>query len=226
MFPIHADFSFSMDSSHGCGTPAHLQKLKQQNRFLSLFNTAAIGAKKYKAKNNQPVLSNPALQNYRDIFEQEFSASERLYDLTGSGLPLGIQTLAEQEFFKLLEQGTGLNEQSLNKNAEPVITATKTRLTEFIQIEINRLLELKNILTGETQEQSTAENNSQMLKLETLIDECDYLWAHFPDYAETGGLRPSLQELSIATPQAISFLKRIRTELDNILKIYETHCFL
>jgi len=45
--------------------------------------------------------------------------------------------------------------------------------------------------------------------LSVLIDECDYLWAHFPDYS--GGVKPKLSDLS--------FLKRVRTEIEPMLKL-------
>ena len=54
--------------------------------------------------------------------------------------------------------------------------------------------------------------------LVTLIDECDYLWAHFPDYAGTDR-RPGKAELSDGT--AISFLKRLRVEIDPFLKLWD-----
>jgi hypothetical protein len=63
------------------------------------------------------------------------------------------------------------------------------------------LEELRNILTGE------AAADQQRLKC--LVDECDYLWGHFPDYA--GGRDADLSD--------ISFLKRIRAEIDPMLKL-------
>jgi hypothetical protein len=51
-----------------------------------------------------------------------------------------------------------------------------------------------------------------------LIDECDYLWAHFPDYA-AAGRHPGKAELETGSPAAISFLKRLRIEIDPFLKL-------
>jgi hypothetical protein len=61
------------------------------------------------------------------------------------------------------------------------------------------LVELRGILTGEV----AAE------RLDLLVDECDYLWAHFPDC--TGGRRPAVSD--------ISFLKRLRMEIDCALAV-------
>jgi len=226
------DFSYSIDSSHARSTPTHMAKLRRQNRFTGLLNAAALaaaafeGAQKFTAKNSRQVLSNPALRNYRDIFEQEFSGNTRLFDTRSSGLPLGIQTLTEQEFHSLLEHTANKKRQAAapgQENTQTVNTAGKKQLADFLRAEHGRLLDLKNILAGKTPEEQgqPAEESFPLQKLEILIDECDYLWAHFPDYAETGGKRPVLQELAAATPQALSFLKRLRAEIDAALKIYE-----
>ena len=216
------DFSFTLDSSHARSSPAHANKLRQQNRFTSLLNTAAFtGAVKLISKNGRPTLSNPVMRNYRDIFEQEFAANARLFDTACGGLPLGIPALVEKVYYALLEKGT----RSGSRPTFPVPQA-KQPLIDFIQGEKERLNNLKNILIGKAGEnpaQSAAEDVDTGKNMEKLIDECDYLWAHFPDYAETGGQRPTAAELSSATPQAISFLKRLRTEIDPALKIYERH---
>ncbi|MDR3019495.1 MAG: hypothetical protein LBU66_01160, partial [Treponema sp.] len=72
-------------------------------------------------------------------------------------------------------------------------------LFDFIDAEKSRLEELRSILTGEV----AADHE----RLETLINECDYLHAHFPDYTE----KPDCRD--------ITFLKRIRVEIDPILNI-------
>jgi hypothetical protein len=57
--------------------------------------------------------------------------------------------------------------------------------------------------------------------LNALVDECDYLWAHFPDYAAAGGRRPNAGELAGGTPAALSFLKRLRAEIDPCIKLWD-----
>jgi hypothetical protein len=73
----------------------------------------------------------------------------------------------------------------------------------FLRRERETLAELRGILTG----------RAGSARLETLLDECDYLWAHFPDCAETGGRRPGADD--------ISFLKRVRFEIDPFLKLWD-----
>jgi len=214
------DFSFTIDSSHARSCPGHLNRLARHNRLSGLHNAAAfIGSQKLIGKSGAPVLSNPALRNYRDMFEQEFASNARLFDTGGSGLALGIPILQEAEYVSLLEQG-GTPSPLCAQNGETQNIAVHQQLIDFIQAETERLITLKNILAGTAGEQPQTENT--LAKLETLIDECDYLWAHFPDYAETGGRRPSSAELAAASPQAISFLKRLRTEIGSVVKIFET----
>jgi hypothetical protein len=74
-------------------------------------------------------------------------------------------------------------------------------LVGFVEGEVGRLRELRGLLSGE----AAADDG----RLSVLIDECDYLWAHFPDYA--AGRRPALSD--------ISFLKRLRTEIDPMIDL-------
>jgi len=50
-------------------------------------------------------------------------------------------------------------------------------------------------------------------ELDRLLDACDYLWAHFPECAAAGRQRPGTSD--------ISFLKRVRAELDYFIKVVE-----
>ncbi|MDR2596253.1 MAG: hypothetical protein LBC76_02920, partial [Treponema sp.] len=69
---------------------------------------------------------------------------------------------------------------------------------------------LRNILTGEAE--------PDQMRLSSLIEECDYLYAHFPDFA--GGLKPALEEGS-TSQNTMSFLKRLRAEIDPMIKLFE-----
>jgi hypothetical protein len=215
------DFSFTVDSYHARSTPGHLDKLTRQNRFQSLFNAAAFdtGAYGAAAKSGERVQSSPAMRNYRNLFEQEFAAEPRLFDTVSCGLPLGLKTLSAEEFFDRLHGGAHTAEQAdeteIRRTADAEILRTAGEsLAAFIRAEKGRLAILKNTLTG-----MSAVSTGEM---EALIDECDYLWAHFPDYAGTGGRRPKQEDFAAGTPPAISFLKRVRAEIESALKIYES----
>jgi len=226
------DFSYTLDSYHARSTPGHKKKLRRQNRFTGILNAeAAFGGAVFGAvsKTGSHVLSTPAMRNYRDLFEREFGAvasnGYRFFDINGGGLPLGVKTLSLDEAFDILEEKEKREkrkEDITNNTPLPLIPFVssvprtagsmclgESSLETFIKGEQERLILLRDMLTGAAPMDSDT--------LVTLIDECDYLWAHFPDYAGTDR-RPGKAELSDGT--ALSFLKRLRVEIDPFLKLW------
>ena len=197
------DFSFSPDKYHARGTPGHRALLNSQNRLRGIFNTAAYSQYSTAAvsKNGLSVYTNPAMKNYRDLFEREFGGDSRIFDIEGAGLSLGVKTLSMEDAInslvkidpQFITQGRG--------GAKAQREEKENKLNSFYKTEKRRLQELRGLLTGE----AAADNE----RLAVLINECDYLWAHFPDYAASR--RPELSD--------ISFLKRLRTEIDPMLKL-------
>jgi hypothetical protein len=223
------DFSFTIDRYHARSTPGHLESLRLSTRLRPLIGTAALRASVSAAlgKNRDPVLTDPALKHYRRLFEREFGYSpipprgaarrgeSRLRDITGSGLDLGVETLSRESALELLSGGGGGGAgkaaapggayprgDAAHKAPGSAGTASQ-RMESFLRRERETLAELRGILTGE----------AGSGRLETLLDECDYLWAHFPECAETGGRRPGAGD--------ISFLKRVRFEIDPFLKLWD-----
>ena len=215
------DFSFTIDSYHARSTPDHLGRLRRQNRFSGLIDTGAAfsPASNAVSKNGAKVLSSPSLRNYRDLFEREFAGGEaalRLFDTAGSGLSLGIKTVSPEAAFQMLCSGGPAGAfQPLSENGidalESAALAVKTKA--FFQAEKARLIRLRNILSGEAAMDIRA--------LENLIGECDYLWAHFPDYA-AACRPPAGSDLEAGGPAVISFLKRLRAEADSFLRLLES----
>jgi hypothetical protein len=199
------DFSFSLDAYHARGTPGHLDRLYRQDRFHGLINAGGAfrrGVFKKTAKSGITVLSDPAMVSYRDLFEQEFAGEERIHDLMGMGLPLGTRPLSLEKARDLLGAGPS---PSCHLPALPDPEGRKTAAETFLRKEREALFELRKILTGETR--------SPGRPLEELLDREDYLWAHFPDCAGTGGRRPPAEDLS--------FLKRVRMEIDPFLRLLD-----
>ena len=206
------DFSFTMDAYHARSTPGHLAKLRCQSRLKGLLNAdAAFGQSVFKtlSKAGTNVLSNPGMKHYRDLFENQFGeCSSRLFDISGSGLPLGIKTLSMEEALgALTSSDTMVNRPNNDKKTMP----NAEKLHDFIHNEVDSLLALRGILTGS----SPMDYNI----LANLIDECDYLWAHFPDYAASSR-RPTKAELEAGGQTVVSFLKRVRVEIDPFLKLW------
>jgi len=210
------DFSFTQDKYHARGTPGHRSRLNSQTRLKSIANTQAFAAGVFPAlsKSGVSVYSNPVMRNYRDLFEREFAGIPRLFDIEGSGLPLGVKTLTMQEAMRELgidklnrePPRTAANQ---NSNTEQqvhnvsVVPDRNPELISFFKNEKKRLEELRGILSGEIA--------SDQQRLEILIDELDYLWAHFPDCI--GCRRPDLSD--------ISFLKRVRVEIEPMLALMD-----
>jgi hypothetical protein len=200
------DFAFTLDSYHARSSPGHLSRLARGNRFRSLLNAPAAfrpGTFAGISKNGLPVRSDPAMRGYRDLFEQEFSGEKRLRDIDGPGLPLGIKSLSMDEALDLLAGSGGLPPFS------PL--ASKGRncreaLGTFMREEKDRLIRLRDFLSGGA--------SSAREEPEGLLDECDYLWAHFPECAGTGGRRPPAGD--------ISFLKRVRAEIDPFIRLWDS----
>jgi hypothetical protein len=203
------DFSFSMDATHARSTPRRRDVENRQTRFRSLIDTDAglgNGTCTAVSKTGKQVRSNPAMRKYRDLFEQEFGGNPRLLDITGPGLPLGVKTITAMEAFAILN-GTGdlpLAQKPATVGAKKV-QAGESEIAAFAKREADALKELKDILTGTV--------SSEPDKLEALLDAADYLWAHFPECAGAGHKCPPATDLS--------FLKRIRAEIDPFLKLWE-----
>jgi hypothetical protein len=199
------DFSFSADTYHARSTPGHREKLLEQNRFRSLLNQAAAfrgGVFRALSKSGHPVCSDPAMRNYRDLFEREFAAETRLRDIEGSGLPLGIPTLSFAGAAAILREGRAEPEKP---GAGKAHHGKAGEIRKFIEEERGALERLLGILRGK----STAAPG----ELEALLDFCDYLWAHFPECAAADGHRPSASDTV--------FLKRVRTEIEPFLGLMD-----
>jgi len=210
------DFSFTQDKYHARSTPGHRSKLNSHNRFRGLMNIASYDSYSTAAasKSGESVYTSPSMKNYRNLFESYFSGDSRIYDIEGSGLSLGVKTLSMNEAISIL------NEKNLNSESTQTSTNNCRDIEEkvreahgkrndiilFYKSERKRLEELKDILTGE--------KKADKERLSVLLNECDYLWAHFPDYS--GGRECDTADLS--------FLKRVRAEIDPMLKLLTVHC--
>jgi hypothetical protein len=206
------DFSFTLDAYHARSTPGHQEKLRRQNRFRGILNDYAAfrpAVFRARAKSGAAVRSDPALRGYRDLFEREFAGEPRLRDLAGGGLPLGVPAVDMAAACEILRSGAGPGKdgggQSPAANPKQAAEAAAAALGDFARRERDALLNLRRILTGAA--------GIRGEELETLLDDADYLWAHFPDCAGTGGRRPPGTD--------ISFLKRIRAELDPFISLWE-----
>ena len=206
------DFSYTLDSYHARSTPGHLALERGQCRTKSLINGAAAfkeGTFAALSKTGQTVRSDPAMRKYRDLFQQEFGDKTRLLDIAGSGLPLGVKTVSLPEAFAILNGSAAAGFCSAGSH-NGGHAGKREKIAAFIRREMKALNTLKETLSGESP--------LEPARLEELLDSADYLWAHFPECAGAGGLKTGGRR-----PEAtdISFLKRVRTEIDPFLKCWE-----
>ena len=204
---VGIDFSFAIDACHARSTPGRRDLEKRQTRFRSLIDTDASlrdGTFAAVSKTGEQTRSNPAMRKYRDLFEHEFGGNSRLFDIAGPGLPLGVRTITAARAFAILNEPGDLS--GTRKNAAGGRKKSQAgEITAFARRETDTLKELKDTLTGSVPPEPG--------KLDALLDTADYLWAHFPECAGTGRRRPPATDLS--------FLKRIRTEIEPFLKLWE-----
>ncbi|MDR2510527.1 MAG: DUF115 domain-containing protein [Spirochaetaceae bacterium] len=200
------DFSFTIDCYHARGTAGHKAALRRQNRFGGLYNSSVFraGTERAVSKTGEAVRSDPSMSRYRRLFEAELRryGEGRLFDIEGTGLPLGIPVLSMEKALSLLHGGSGNNNR---RDGETQLYSGDRvmDITAFLESERNMLVELRTILT----------EGGDAARLDELVDMADYLWAHFPECAAAGSWRPPLSDLS--------FLKRLRAEIDPFLAIIE-----
>ena len=209
------DFSYTLDAYHARSTPGYGDIERRQNRLRSIINAGAAfreGSFAALSKSGETVRSDPAMRNYRNLFEQEFggkaNADSRLMDITGPGLPLGVKTVTLAQAFAILF--------CKDKAAPPAVRASasippgvssprekREKTAAFIRGETDALKTLRDMLSGAIP--------LEPARLDGLLDSADYLWAHFPECAGLG--RPPASDLG--------FLKRVRAETDPFLKCWE-----
>ena len=190
VFVYGLDFSYSLGKTHAKETMAHKNRLMATCRFSSTDNIGAA--------------VNSIATEFADKSNNQFYTTPILkkYSDLFNGFFAGTQNI-----FDSADTGIPLNIQ----RHKPYIYETNVLQTEseslsfdktlsFIKREIEQLTELKNILTGKIQ---LSENEAQN-KITEIAEPREYLYLHFPD--------------GMQFQYNLSFLKRIRTEIDYFLK--------
>jgi hypothetical protein len=205
IFTAGIDFSFTIDKYHCRGSPSHGEALIRHTRFGGLYPSApAFRAQSIMgALKNGALKSDPAMKNYRDMFEAEFAGSGRVFAIAGCGLPLGVETLSYEAALSAMRKAAYASVEPLPAAGVVARPPDTALIRSFIESELEMLRELLCILKGET----------EAGRLDFLLDAVSYLWAHFPDCAGAGGARPPSSD--------IGFLKRVRVEIEPFIKTWE-----
>ncbi len=204
VFVTGLDFSFSLGKTHSNGAPAHLQRLISANRLNPIENYGAAfrhGANLLIGKNQLPVFTDIGLSGYAEQFLQTFYGQPNLYDLGLQGIPLGIPQCSSEQFTDFIER-IHSPEKFLGKNIF-LKSYSDNQVIDFFEAEEKALNRIKELLIfgndvaccGKTANQELAE----------LLKQREYLFLHFPD-----GYKCDVEN--------ISFLKRVRSEIDFFLK--------
>jgi len=218
------DFSFTTELYHAKSSPGYQQFYCKQTRLAPL-SSVTSSFKQYISKqvdkNGRPILTDRALQRYQELFIREFAGNLRLKDIRPWGLDLQIQQGTLEELLNYSADHSMSNDNSGrvgfkvaevdgSKAAETggdiaTINEKAAVLQALLADELASLQRLRAILSGEAPAAAG--------ELDRLLDYCDYLWAHFPECAAAGRRRPGTDD--------ISFLKRVRAELDYFIKLVE-----
>lgn len=187
------DFSYSPGFTHAKNSLAHKTRLISSNRLIPVENYSAAflpPAVNFLDKNGSKAYTTPVLTSYYKLFEAYFSHSENLFDSGDFGFPLCLKK-KPQAILKSEEKEIILHAYS-KENLE--------KTANYLSKEREELFELKDILSGKSE--LNKENRDEMIK--KIAQKKEYLFLHFPD-----GYKFSLN---------LSFLKRIRAEIDYFLK--------
>lgn len=192
------DFSYSCGKTHTNGTLAHNELLLNSNRLKSSFNFASCFSS-YSVKLNllsgKQVFSSPVLLNYAQMFEGLFEEIPNLFLGTKNTFPFKLEVKNPQK--------EEFVKSSVKKEIKKI---NKEEIKKYFEEEIQSLENLKSLLIGE----SDLNDEERMEKIETLAKKREYLFLHFAD-----GER---------FKSDLSFLKRVRIEIDFFLKDFLRLC--
>ncbi len=201
VFVAGLDFAYGIGTYHARSAPSRLTSLSATNRLLPLIDPAPAfrsGSTKEPDKSGRTVFSDPALRGYRSLFEREFNAQRRLFDIGDSGLDLGLPRVSPDD------AESAFSERAFTEPPAEIgpTIADPTKVIAFIQAELRKLEAVRAHLKG-------LRSNED---IESLLSECDYLWSHFPECAGTEGQRPPASDTA--------FVKRVRAEVDVFMKAF------
>ena len=210
------DFAYSLDASHALSSPSQAEQAMRQTRLRSIINAAATlreGSFSILSEAGKKLRSDPGMRRYRQLFEQEFAANSRLQGIDGQGLPLGLKTVSPAEALAILNSAGTSAGGGQGSEAGAAGEIPQQKIVDFIRREIDSLNTLKDMLSGAVPPEPSL--------LEQLIDNCDYLWAHFPECAGKGQGGDSKAESRRPPLTDLSFLKRLRMEIEPFHKCWE-----
>ena len=205
VFLTGLDMSFPGAKTHAKGSPHFLAMLAGSTRVRP------VGQASYEAlagrrlvqlldKHGRPILTDSVLRSYRDSLAAELSGDAgRVIDCGETGLPLGVQTVAEDHFEELLRC---VQPPDLRLRIDEQRRFTPERLADFVAAERSQLEELAKAAAGFVASGELEES------LRGLLADCDYTWAHFPDVPDLSA--PTRGFVARARIAALYYAERLR----------------
>ncbi|MBQ0052810.1 MAG: DUF115 domain-containing protein, partial [Treponema sp.] len=210
VFLTGLDFSYSLGKTHGQNAPAHIARLTKSNRFNPIENYAASfkdGAIKTTELNGTTYFTDIALSNYAKSFADQFSKAQNLFNCTDFGLNIGLPFVNAAQLNEYLSNLNKVDRSEVSKlsyeDSENEQNQNLSSAKKFLEAEEKALNRIKELLMfGKDVEMCGVPLEQE---LNQLISQREYLFLHFPD-----GYRCNTADLS--------FLKRVRSEVDFFLK--------
>ena len=196
IFHTGLDFSKSTGFSHSKGSSNWCNLMISNNRLKTLYpseNVFLNGMIRLVGKNKEKIFSTPILQSYANIYKRLFSHLPHVFDIAKNGVFLKEVT-TEELAQKYIEDFFIRKDDDLILSNNEI---DRKPIMEYLKKEKEKLERLKNMLIG-------LEDFNKEIFL-SILKASDYLYSHFPD-----GLLPLSN---------ISFLKRIRIEIETFYKI-------
>lgn len=197
VFICGLDFSFKPGQTHCKAAPAHTASILKGNRLSPLGSPAAaykFSAHKIIGKNEDTLYTDAALSGYGSLYVERYKDAKAIFDCAKTGMKGPFPQISYPDMMELAKQFSRTSDNSIDFSTESTSRAEISYITEQ-RVKLNHL---KDLLTGKEKEASENE-------LESIIKECSYLYAHFPD-ARSGSIRNQ------------DFLNRIRAETEIFLK--------
>lgn len=199
------DFAYTTDATHCKNAPASFTKLINSNKTNSIIKVDSsfkFGVNSFYIENKK-IISDKALQNYAIQFVENFYQTKNLFNISDVSIfdfvdnNKKINQIDVSEITEFTKNIFTSKEKKEINFLEKISCDTKDKIQNYISNEISELEEIKNYLMN---------GNIQIENLLEKINQHDYLFIHFPD-----GYKNATED--------ISFLKRVRNEIDFFLKI-------
>lgn len=196
IFHTGLDFSYNKGFSHSKGSSNWNNLMIRNNRLKSLYPCESVfpnGMMRLKGKNDKNIYSTPILQSYASLYKRLFSHLSNIFDIAKVGMFLR-DGISEELALKHIKDFYKQESAYISLQKDEIETKP---LINYLKKEKEKLEILKNMLIGV--------DSFDEKKFNSILKTCDYLYSHFPDGA-------------FATTN-ISFLKRIRIEIEAFYKI-------